>query len=88
VRKNNELIEAVADLCHEQWAGWMRYLFTKGTWEDDGKFVINEDSAKRWWNQMETSYSKLSPKEQESDRTETDKFIKLFDKFNEKEGEN
>ena len=77
----NELkfpIEPVAALCHEQWSGWMRYLFDNGYTSDGGVFVINAGSAARWWRQMNTPYEELSEAEKESDRKEARKFVELF----------
>lgn len=28
--------EKLADLCHEQWSGWIRYMFSKGIEQPDG----------------------------------------------------
>lgn len=74
--------EALADLCHKQWSGWMEYLFTKGHFNEDGSFTINTESTQRWVGQMETDYNDLSEKEKESDRIEARKFMKLGDLYN------
>jgi len=70
--------EKLANLCHEQWAGWMRYLFKFGTQNEDGTFTMDADKVARWRRQMETPYSGLSESEQNSDRKEAAKFIKIF----------
>jgi len=89
-----KLIEKLADLCHEQWIGWMKYLFSKCEEEkspDDigascivmrrtGKLIIPEEFVNRWKKQMNTNYKDLSEKEKESDRVEAKKFIKLLEK--------
>ena len=72
------LRERLADLCHEQWSGWMRYLFGKGSWNDISEFLIDAESAKRWYRQMRTPYAGLSKGEQDSDRKEADKFIECI----------
>jgi hypothetical protein len=66
--------EDLADLCHEQWSGWMRYLFRFGIQNDDGTFTIGADQVTRWQRQMQTCYADLSESEKESDRKEADKF--------------
>lgn len=68
----------IADLCHEQWAGWMRYLFTKGKINTNGTFIIQAKSVQRWHRQMRTSYGELSESEQLSDQKEAQKFIDLL----------
>lgn len=72
-----KLREAVANLCHEQWSGWMRYLFSKGTFNDDGTWTMPAWAVQRWTRQMETPYPELSNEEQDSDRAEADKFLAL-----------
>lgn len=76
-----EEIEAFADLCHQQWSGWMQYLFQKSRLNDDGSVTIPAELAFRWKRQVETLYPKLSPPEQESDRKEAVKFFRLFLSF-------
>ena len=68
------LVERLAALCHSQWAGWMRYLFSKAVLQD-GSAVIPQEFVERWVRQMNTPYGRLSESEKESDRTEAKKFI-------------
>lgn len=70
--------EAVAELAHKQWAGWMKYLFSKGTFNEDGTWTMPEEFVRRWTRQAMTPYRKLSPEEQDSDRKEADKFLDLL----------
>lgn len=70
----NEQREQLAALCHDQWSGWMNYLFSKGEFKE-GRFIITEESTTRWLRQAATPYSKLSEREQDSDRKEADKFL-------------
>ena len=73
------LRERLASLCHEQWSGWMAHLFMHGTYGDgDGSFTINADKVARWHRQLETDYADLPEDEQDSDRTEADKFLRLL----------
>lgn len=72
--------EALANLCHQQWAGWINYMFSKCEYID-GNFVIPALLVDRWRRQMITPYEKLPLDEQESDRKEADKFIQLMEKF-------
>ena len=76
--KKAEVRERLADLCHEQWAGWMRYLFSKGKFNDDGSWTMPAWAVERWSRQMDTPYSELSESEQDSDRNEADKFLALI----------
>ena len=69
------LREGLAKLAHEQWSGWMEYLFTKGIDHTDGSFTIDKEHTLRWKRQMRIPYEKLSEEEKDSDRKEADKFI-------------
>lgn len=71
--------EALAELCHSQWSGWMRYLFMKCEENEDGTVTIPKWAAERWFRQMETEYSQLSEDERNSDRVEADKFLALIE---------
>jgi len=76
--KKNDLREQVAALCHEQWSGWMLYLFNQCAYDGE-TVVIPIDVFKRWQRQMKTEYKYLSENEKESDRKEADRFIALID---------
>jgi hypothetical protein len=75
----SELREKLAALAHEQWAGWMRYLF-KRTYSEPGmgSKVIPYDSAFRWERLMNTPYEKLTEQEKESDRAEADRVLAVL----------
>ena len=71
--------EQLADLCHEQWSGWMKYLFSKGTFNEDGSWTMPAWAVERWQRQIATCYFNLSEDEKESDRVEADKFLALIE---------
>lgn len=76
----NETIlrERLAELAHSQWSGWMKYLFSKGEFNEDGTWTMPAWAVKRWTTQMNTPYAQLSDDEKESDRKEADKFLDVF----------
>lgn len=69
-RLRNPDRERLAALCHEQWSGWMKYLFEKV----EGR-SIPEWAWIRWTRQMNTSYVDLPESEKDSDRAEADRII-------------
>ncbi len=71
--------EKLAELAHSQWSGWMRYLFSKGRFNEDGTWTMPSWAVSRWKKQMETPYSELSESEQESDRNEADRFLEVIE---------
>lgn len=77
--RGGALRERLAALAHEQWAGWMRYLFSRcegpmPTWESDG-LLMPIEWVKRWERQMNTPYADLSEAEKDSDRKEADRVL-------------
>lgn len=72
------LREALADLAHAQWSGWMRYLFDKTGRNPDGTSTIPSALVDRWQRQMMTPYADLPEHEKPSDRAEADKMIAVM----------
>ena len=70
--------ERLASLAHEQWSGWMEYLFSKCVFNLDGTATIPKWAVERWQRQMNTIYSLLDEQEKESDRREAEKMIACF----------
>ena len=83
--KETELREELAKLAHEQWSGWMDYLFSKcidykpdTIQAEAGAVIIPKWAVDRWRGQSKTIYSDLTVAEMDSDRTEADKFLAVF----------
>ena len=72
------LRERLAENAHISWAGWTQYVFNTCTENPDGSLTIPADKVNRWKRQIETPYNKLSYTEQESDRTEADIILDIF----------
>ena len=70
--------EKLAELCHKQWSGWIKYMFEKCLKKTNGTMLIPEWAVTRWRRQAYTPYNKLSSQEKDSDCTEADKFITLL----------
>jgi hypothetical protein len=77
----NALREALAEYAHEAWSGWMKYLFTKGTFNEDGTWTMPKWAVERWTRQMGTPYAGLPENEKPSDREEADKMISIGRRF-------
>jgi uncharacterized coiled-coil protein SlyX len=71
------LRETLAELAHNQWVGWMEYLFSKSK-QVDCCVVIPAWANERWHRQVATRYADLSEEEKDSDRSEADKFLAVF----------
>lgn len=75
---SNELREQLAELAHDQWSGWMAHLFSKSVINQNGTMTIPKWAVDRWTKQVDTPYPELSVKEMDSDRTEADRFLAVF----------
>lgn len=77
--------EELAKLAHEQWSGWMDYLFGKcipyqpgKVQAEEGALIIPKWAVDRWQRQAKTPYSELTIAEMDSDREEAGKFLAVF----------
>lgn len=80
-RNRDELRTALANYAHEAWSGWMRYLFTKGSWGGEGAFTIDPDMCARWTRQIDTPFFDLPEDEKQSDYDEVDKILALVNQY-------
>lgn len=62
------LREELADLEHQQWAHWTRYMLNN----------LTPENIERWQRQVDTPYINLSEQEKESDRRWADKVLKII----------
>jgi len=70
--RGGNMREKLAAFAHSQWSGWMEYLFSKCTVNEDGTATIPEWAVDRWQRQIKTAYENLDEQEKESDRKEAD----------------
>ncbi len=70
--------EELANLAHEQWSGWMMYLFSLSTANQDGTVTIPAPLVERWTRQIATPYCALSEAEKDSDRKEADRVLAII----------
>ena len=66
-------IEKLAEIQHEIWSDWMKYLFSKcrelfHAGANDKSMGIPGELVRRWKKQMNIEYKDLSEEEKESDR--------------------
>lgn len=74
-----ELMEQLADIEHDRWAGWQQYVHSKCIPSDkEGIWEIGEEFIMRWNRQINTPYPMLSEKEKESDREQVRRYLPLI----------
>ena len=81
-QKIKELKEKLADIEHQRWADWQKYLHSKCSKRnihDDDKskydLVIYQEDVEHWEKQINTDYSELSEKEKDSDREQVERYF-------------
>lgn len=72
------MLTKLADVQHEIWSHWMKYLFEISTQNDDGTVTISADKVEIWRKQMMTSYANLSDKEKKSDIEQAEKVLAVL----------
>lgn len=75
-----QLREKFAEIAHDAWAGWMKYMMERTIIVDKPEHricpqVVMEKHTDRWRRQMDTPYADLPENEKESDRKEADKYL-------------
>lgn len=72
-----ELRERLSEYAHAAWSGWIDYMFSKGTRDEDGGLRLPRWAVERWERQSVTEYALLSENEKESDRQEADRILRI-----------
>ena len=72
------LREPLADISHDIWSHWMRWMFSVGTMNADGTWTMPAEKVERWQRQMNTPYADLTEREKDSDREQADKILKVL----------
>ena len=68
----------LADVEHERWSHWQRYVHSKGLRQTDGSLLLPADLVARWEKQIDTKYAELDDQERESDREQVRKYLPLI----------
>jgi len=75
----SELFVKLADIEHQRWADWQKYLHSKCYGGDKARdLVIPSDLVEHWERQIKTPYSELSEKEKDSDKEQVMRYWDLI----------
>jgi len=87
--KKKEVFEKLADIEHQRWADWQKYMHSKMLPSAKGGiYEIGEDFITRWEKQIKTSYKDLTEKEKDSDREQVMRYFPIIQSLlKEKDGE-
>lgn len=72
------MLTKLADVQHEIWSHWMKYLFEVSIHNDDGTVTIPADKVENWKRQMITTYFDLSDQEKKSDLEQAKKVLAVL----------
>ena len=73
-----ELFEKLADIEHQRWADWQKYVHSKCIKNSDGTLIIPKWAVEQWERQINTPYSKLIEDEKEKDREQVRRYWNLI----------
>lgn len=73
-----ELRRRLAEIEHERWADWQRWVHGQCSSGFGGNLVIPAALVERWERQIATRYEALSPEEQACDLREVDRYWPLI----------
>ncbi len=73
--KLNAAIDTLADIEHERWAHWQKYMHDKGERQPDGSLLIPAELVSQWDRQLKTPFAALSDDEKDSDRAQVRKYL-------------
>ena len=77
-KMKSEKLEELADIEHQRWSAWQRYLHTQCFADEDGNLIIPKEKVKHWERQINTDYKDLSEAEKESDIEEVKRYLPLI----------
>jgi hypothetical protein len=69
------LLEALAEIEHERWSHWQRYMHSKCEHKRDGSLVIPFELVSQWERQITAPYQDLSESEKNSDRDQVRRYL-------------
>lgn len=73
-----DFVEKGAELEHDRWSRWQKYLHSLCKKNRDGSLTISKERVNHWEREIATPYSKLSDDLKEYDRKETRNYIPLL----------
>lgn len=70
-----EVLDRLAEIEHERWAHWQRFVHDSCHGQEDGSLIIPAELAQRWERQIATPYSQLTEAERDSDIEQVKRYL-------------
>jgi len=74
----NQQMEVLADIEHQRWSHWQKYMHSKMVEHSDGKgewMCLPVELFHQWERQIATEYADLSEAEKQSDRDQVERYL-------------
>lgn len=78
ILNSERVMHRLAEIEHERWAHWQRYLHDQCVQREDGALIIPTELVERWSAQINTPYSELSETEKESDQEQVRRYLPII----------
>lgn len=78
VYRPHDLRAALTEFLHTNWSFWMEYLFSNGTHQPDGSFVIPAHLVTRWQKQRVVRYENLPAEDLHFRHVDADRLMALL----------
>ena len=75
---DEEFVEKGADLEHQRWARWQKYIHSLCSKNPDSSLTISKERVEHWEKEIATLYSELTEELKEYDRKETRNYLPLL----------
>ena len=70
-----DVLDRLAEIEHERWAHWQRFVHDSCHEQEDGSLVIPVEMVQRWERQIATPYPDLTEAERSSDIEQVKRYL-------------
>lgn len=75
ILNRQDVLDRLAEIEHERWAHWQRFVHDSCHEQEDGSLVIPVEMVRRWERQIATPYSELTEAERDSDIEQVRRYL-------------
>lgn len=75
ILNRQDVLDRLAEIEHERWAHWQRFVHDSCHEQEDGSLVIPAEVVQRWERQIATPYPDLTQAERDSDIEQVKRYL-------------